>query len=199
MQFNPTIKPGILEVYCGPMNSGKSRELVHRIDKLSFMQGYDFIIFKPEVDKRNGKQICTRFGNLCFNCEFIDEKDPEKILNKVTDKHHLVVIDEAQFFSKEIVEVIQMLQLRGKNVLVAGLDLDFKGDVFGAMGKILAIADEVHKLTGICQIPGCCLPATRSQRLIDGEPAKRDSPLVLIGDKKEGYECRCLKHHVIRF
>ncbi len=194
--YNPYIKPGIFELYCGPMKSGKTRELIHRVDNLNYIKGCNFLFFKPALDTRS-KNVSSRFGSLTCECMAVDEKNPKEILKMVTPPVHLVAIDEAQFFHEKMSEVIETLLKRDVNVIAAGLDLDFRGEPFGPMPKLLAMADMVHKLTGICDYDGCGAPATRTQRLVNGQPASYHSPIILIGDQKEGYQCRCLKHHEV--
>ena len=94
------------------------------------------------------------------------------------------------------VEVEELLK-KDVNVIMAGLDLDFRGEPFGQMSYLLTIADFVQKCTGICDYDGCKAVATRTQRLVNGRPASYYSPIILIGDQKEGYQCRCLKHHKV--
>ncbi len=192
----PHLNPGKLEVYTGPMSSGKTRELINRIDKISHMNGYSFLLVKPKIDTRD-KDVKTRFGNLSFPCALINEKNPEEILRVVKKKDVLVAIDEAHFFNKKIVEVVKKLLQEEKNVLIAGLDLNFRGEVFGSMGDLLAMADEVYKLKAVCTYKGCNKAATRTQRFINGKPAHYNSPLVVIGAEKDGYFPRCTKHHFV--
>ena len=192
LHFNP----GKLEVFTGPMRSGKTRELLNRIDKLNYMNGHKFLLIKPELDTRS-EQVETRFGNLSFPCEFVNEKNPEKILQIVKKEDKLIAIDEANFFSDKLVEVVEKLLKKNKNVLISGLALNFRGEVFGPMGKLLVRADEVYKLKAVCCYKNCNEPATRTQRLVNGKPAPYEAPLILIGDEEEGYEPRCLKHHKV--
>jgi thymidine kinase len=196
LDFNPNIKPGFLEVFCGPMNCGKSRELVNIVDRFSYMQNFSYLLIKPKIDVRSNG-IKTRFGNLEIECSAVDEKNPAEILSLLKPEHEFVGIEEAQFFSKEIAPIINSLLKKKIYVVVTGLDLDFRGEPFGPMPDILSMADEVHKLTAICSYEGCNLSATRTQRLINGEPAHYNSPLILIGDTKEGYCARCLNHHIV--
>ncbi len=191
------IKPGFLEVYCGPMKSGKTRELINRIDKLEYIDNCSFIIIKPSVDTRDKNTLKTRFGNLAYECTFIDEDKPEEIIDIVKDKYHLVIIDEAHFFGPKIFETLDYLLRSGLHIIVAGLDLNFRGEPFGSMGAILCLANKVHKLSGICNHPDCFEKSTRTQKTINGKPAPYKSPEVVIGDEEEGYSCRCLKHHYI--
>jgi thymidine kinase len=104
----------------------------------------------------------------------------------------LVAIDEAQFLDPEIVTVASALAARGVRVILAGTDTDFRGEPFGAMGNLLAIAESVEKLQAICVICGDL--ATRNQRLVDGKPARYDSPTILVGGR-ESYEARCRHCH----
>jgi len=195
---NYAIQPGVLEVFCGPMKSGKSFEVLKRVEKLRYMSDADFVFFKPKIDVRDEK-IKSRFGNLDCECILVDEKNPFEICRHVLPKHKLVVIEEAQFFDFSIVGVINELLNRNINVVVSGLDLDFRGEPFGVMKNILSLANEVTKLTGICDVKGCNKLATRTQRLVNGAPASYDEPIISIEgkNKKEIYECRCRKHHVV--
>jgi len=117
------------------------------------------------------------------------------ILKKIKQDIDVVAIDEAQFFDDDIIAVCQFLADNGKRVIVAGLDQDFRGEPFGPMPKLLAIAEYVDKLHAICMV--CGKPATRTQRLVNGKPADYNDPTILIG-AKESYEARCRQHHQIR-
>lgn len=197
---NPKMNQGYLEVFCGPMNCGKTRELVNRADRLNYMHNERPLMIKPKIDTRDAR-IKTRFGSLEMDCEVIDEQQPEQILQLVKPVNLLVGIEEAEFMDPRIVSVIQELLKQKKYVVVAGLDTDFRGEPFGPMPQIMAIANEIHKLTAVCQYAPrgikCGMPATRTQRLINGKPAPYSSPIVLIGDQKEGYQPRCLNHHYV--
>ena len=191
-EFNKYFRPGFLEVYCGPMKSGKTLELLHRVERLKYMSGIEIAYFKPSVDKRS-KGFDSRFHNIGNDCHIVDSSSQ---IYDLLNKEKVVVIDEAQFFDKGICSVINGLLDEKKNVIAAGLDLDFRGEPFGPMPNILALANEVTKLSGICDYTGCNNPAYFTQRLINGEPASRNSPLVLVGDK-DFYETRCRKHHEV--
>ena len=112
-------------------------------------------------------------------------------IDKTTD---VVAIDEVQFFGDQVVEIANDLADKGIRVICAGLDLDFRGEPFGPMPKLLAVAEFVTKLSAACTICGCA--ATRTQRLIDGKPAHWDDPVILVG-ANESYQARCRKHHVV--
>jgi len=195
MTYSDFIKPGVLEVYCGPMKSGKSNSLLQRIDKLNFTDS-SFVLFKPKLDNRDPVAFSRSNSNYCSFVS-IDETNPLSIVDYVKKEHSLIAIDEVQFFNVGIERIIKHLLLKDKNVVVAGLDLDFRGKPFGMMPYLLSMANEVTKLTAVCEYKNCNLAASRTQRLIDNKPAKYDSPVILVGDKKEGYSPRCLKHHEI--
>jgi thymidine kinase len=196
--YNPYFKPGFLEVFCGPMNCGKSRELVNIIDRLNYMAHYPYLLVKSQIDTRDAG-IKTRFGNLELECSRI--KNSWEILSFLKKDARVVGVEEVQFLDKEIISVVKELVRMDKYVICTGLDLDFRGEPFGQMHNLLAIADEVHKLSAVCNYQDgdkyCGAPATRTQRLIDGKPAPYNSPVILVGDKKEGYYPRCLKHHFV--
>ena len=124
----------------------------------------------------------------------IPVNDSAELLQRVDPAADVVAIDETQFFDAGIIEVCSQLAAQGKRVICAGLDTDFRGKPFGPMPELLAVAERVDKLHAICMI--CGAPACRSQRLIDGQPADYDDPIVLIG-ASESYEARCRKHHQV--
>jgi len=198
------VMPGFLELYCGPMKSGKSRELINRIDGISYRNDADFIFFKPRTDRRN-ENVYSRFGDLSYDCNFIGGNSPENILDYIGEKHKIIAIDEIMLFDNNIVSIVKKLLKNDKNVIVAGLDLDFRGEPFGnfegdmVMPELLCLANYVEKLSGICEYEGCNGMASRTQRLINDQPASYMDPLITIEgeDKDETYECRCLEHHFV--
>ena len=106
----------------------------------------------------------------------------------------MVGIDEAQFIDPQIVEVVETLASRGVRVILAGLDMDFRGEPFGSMPILMARAERVDKLQAICMV--CGEPASRTQRLVNGKPARYDDPVVIVG-AAEMYEARCRSHHQV--
>jgi thymidine kinase len=190
------ILPGSLEVYCGPMKSGKTREILYKIDKIKYIENCNFLFIKPKIDTRDNI-IKSRFSEITEDCKIIDETNPNSILNLINSDLDLLIIDEIQFFSNEIVQVIETILKKGIHVVVAGLDTDFLGVGFGQVPQLMTLATKVHKLTGICEYSGCNSSSIRTQRLINGEPAKRNSPLVSIEGENNTYESRCLIHHKI--
>ena len=191
--------PYELHVYSGPMKSGKSRTLFHLIDTFSYLEDVLILQLKPDLDTRefDSRSSVTKLSGIEF--KKIPFSNPKVIEEFFEDElYTIVIIDECHFFSQEIVGVIDRLLKRGVYVICAGLDLDFRGEVFGSMGEILARANVVHKLGGVCDFKGCNRKAIRTQREINGEPAHYDSPIILVGDEEEGYSCRCLEHHFVK-
>lgn len=187
----------MLEIYYGAMKSGKTKALLDRIEQFQYLSGQKILVVKPKVDTRDDI-LKSRHSENGFSCMRVDGNNPLDILGNITDETSVVAIDEVQFFSNEIVSVIETLQRKNINVIAAGLNTDFRGEPFGPMGHLLALADESYSLAGVCDFKGCNRSATRTQRLIDGKPAHYDSPIVLIeGSGKETYETRCLHHHEV--
>lgn len=179
-------KKGRLEVVCGPMFSGKSEELMRRLRRAKIAQ-QNVLTFKHSLDDRNGTQYIVSHDGKKVDALPID--DIENIFTLVQKTNADVIgIDEIQFFSKDIIAVICDLIEINKRVIVAGLDLDFRGSPFGCVPTLLAIADSITKLQAIC-IP-CGRDAHFTQRLVNGEPAKYNDPTVLIG-AQESYQARC--------
>lgn len=191
------IRPGTFELYCGTMKSGKTREIINRIDRLQYVDGVNFKFFKPKADTRDDKVI-SRIGNFSFECTFIDENKPQEIFQHLTDDLNLIIIDELQFFNFEILQVIEKLLIdKNLHIIGAGLDTDFRGEPFGQIPNLMTLATNVIKLTSICEFPGCNNEALRPQRLLNGKPANYDEPIVSIEGIDSEYECRCLKHHIV--
>ncbi|WP_162140253.1 thymidine kinase [Haploplasma axanthum] len=182
---------GYIEVVCGPMFAGKTEELIRRINRLEYAK-QKYLIFKPAVDDRYSETAIVSHNKN--QKQAINIKNSSEIFDYLENDVEVVVIDEAQFFDEGIVKIADKLADKGIRVIVGGLDRDFKGDPFGPMPQLLAIAEFVTKLTAICSVSG--MPATRTQRLINGEPAKYDDPIVLIG-ATESYEPRSRNNHQV--
>jgi len=182
---------GWVEVIIGPMYSGKSEELIRRIRRTKIAK-QKLQVFKPEIDNRYSKvDVVSHCGE---KEEAVAVKDSAELLSLLEDDTQVVAIDEVQFFDKGIIDVITALADNDKRVICAGLDMDFKGVPFGPIPALLAIAEFVDKIQAICVV--CGNPATRTQRLINGRPAKYEDPIVLIG-ALESYEARCRKCHIV--
>lgn len=190
------ILPGTLEVYCGPMKSGKTREILYRIDKIKYIENCNFTFIKPRIDTRD-EDIKSRFSDITQKCILIDENEPELILEHINSDLDLLIIDEIQFFSPQITKIVETILKKGIHVIVAGLDTDFLAQPFGQVPYLMTLATKVHKLTRICDFPGCTTSSIRTQRLINGKPAKKGDPIVSIEGQNNTYESRCLIHHEI--
>lgn len=185
-------KFGWIECICGSMFSGKSEELLRRI-KRGVIAKQKVLLFKPSIDNRyDENRVSTHNGN---SYDSISIEKSSDILNFVKDtKYDIIGIDEIQFFDNDIVKIINKLADDGIRVIVAGLDIDFKAEPFHPMPEIMAISEMVTKLHAVCN--KCGKEASRSQRLINGKPAKYDDPIVVIG-ASESYEARCRHCHEI--
>lgn len=180
-----------LEVIVGCMFSGKSEELIRRV-KRAIIAKQKVIVFKPAIDNRYDETKVVAHNGSAVHCIPVD--DAEQILTHVNDACDVVAIDEVQFFSDDIIDICKSLVEQGKRVIAAGLDQDFRGEPFGPVPQLLALADEVTKLNAICVV--CGRPASRTQRIINGEPASYNDPIILIG-ATEHYEARCNRCHSV--
>ena len=170
----------------GPMGCGKTEELLRRIRR-SILAKKHVKVITPEMDTRaKGDYIESRNG---LWLEAVKVPSSHEILQVVEDIDDVVAIDELQFFDEGIILVVKKLIMQGKKVIGSGLDLDFKGDPFGYMPELLCMADKVDKLCAVCLKCGSEM-ATRTQRLINGHPVDKNSPLIMIGGD-ETYEARC--------
>ena len=185
-------KTGRIEVICGSMFCGKTEELIRRVRR-AIIARQTVRVFKPQIDDRYGIQRATSHAGQ--SVEATPVESARDILALADGQATVVAIDEAQFFDMGLVNVVQRLvDERKLRVIVAGLDTDFRGEPFGPMPQLLSIADEVIKLQAICVV--CGKAASRTQRLVDGEPAAYDDPTILVG-AQESYEARCRLHHKV--
>ncbi|ARA98260.1 thymidine kinase [Geobacillus thermodenitrificans] len=182
---------GWLEVICGSMFSGKSEELIRRIRRAQFAK-QEVKVFKPTIDNRYSEDaVVSHNGNSVIA---IPVATPAELFRYISATTDVVAIDEVQFFSDDIIDVVQTLADRGYRVIAAGLDQDFRGEPFGPVPALMAIAESVTKLQAVCTV--CGSPASRTQRLINGAPASYDDPIILVG-ASEAYEPRCRHHHEV--
>lgn len=182
---------GSVEVICGSMFSGKTEELIRRLRRATIAR-QKVQVFKPAIDIRFAVEKVKSHSGSDFDA--IPVQTSRHIYKYLDEDTTVVGIDEAQFFDEEIVSIVETLADRGLRVIVAGLDLNFRGEPFGSMPILLALAEKVEKLTAICIV--CGEPATRTQRLVNGKPARFDDPVVIVG-ASEMYEARCRKHHEV--
>ncbi|MCD8574424.1 MAG: thymidine kinase [Erysipelotrichaceae bacterium] len=185
-------KAGWLEVISGCMFAGKTEELIRRINVLSYAKK-NIKVFKPAIDNRySNTKVVSHAGSSVDSIVVANARD---ILNHVDEKVDVVAIDEVQFFDKDIVAVCDQLANEGKRVMVAGLDMDFRGEPFNVMPILITSAEFVTKLTAVCTT--CGAPATRTQRLVNGEAASYHDPIILVG-ASESYEARCRHCHLVK-
>lgn len=184
-------KMGQIEIICGPMFAGKTEELIRRVNRLEYARK-KYLVFKPEIDNRYSSTEIVSHSN--YRKKSIAIKDAKQILEYQVEDLDAVIIDEVQFFGENVIQIAEYLAGKGLRVICGGLDCDFKGAPFRIVADLLARAESVTKLSAICNV--CGLPATRTQRIIDGHPAYEDDPVVLVG-AKEAYEPRCRKCHTV--
>jgi thymidine kinase len=183
---------GWIEVVCGVMFSGKSEELIRRVRR-ALIARKKVQVFKSHLDERYAGlyQVSSHDGRTV---EAVPIDSAEQIARLLQPDTQVVAIDEAQFLPASIVDLATALATRGIRVIVAGTDTDFRGEPFGPMPQLLAVAEQVDKLHAICVV--CGNPASRNQRLIDGRPARYDSPVIMVGSH-ESYEARCRTCHSV--
>ncbi len=183
-------RPGWIEVITGVMFSGKSEELIRRVRR-GIIARRHVQVFKSHFDSRyTGIYSVSSHDGRELEATPVDSA--AEIFRLTRPDTEVVAIDEAQFLDKEIVMVVNALAARGVRVILAGTDTDFRGEPFGPMGDLLCLAETIDKLQAICVICGDL--ATRNQRLVDGKPARYDSPIIMIGGR-ESYEARCRHCH----
>ena len=188
MTIASAVKKGRLEVICGSMFSGKTEELMSRLKRSEYAR-QRVLALKHQLDNRKSMTCIVSHDGRARAAHPIDNcvLSIQTIID-LADQYDVIGFDEVQFFPEEIVSVIAKLVLKGKRVIAGGLDLDFRGEPFGPMPYLMAIADDVTKLKAICVV--CAKDAHYSQRLVNGEPARYNDPIILIG-AQEFYEARC--------
>ncbi len=180
---------GWIEVITGCMFAGKTEELIRRIRVLQYAKK-KLMVFKPAIDNRYSISEIASHAGLRYTSVNVTSSDD--ILSHVTPDIDVVAIDEAQFFDNGLVSVCEKLADAGKRVMVAGLDRDFRGEPFGVIPELLTRGEFVTKLSAVCTV--CGAPATRTQRLVNGQPAAYEDPIILVG-ASESYEARCRHCH----
>ncbi len=183
-------RPGWIEVIAGVMFSGKSEELIRRVRR-AVIARKRVQVFKSHLDARYAGlySVSTHDGGT-VEAEPVDCS--EEIMGRWRPESEVLAVDEVQFLDDGIVAVANTLADRGVRVVLAGIDMDFRGLPFGPVPTLLAIAEVVDKLQAICVV--CGDPASRNQRLVNGNPALWDSPTIMVGGR-ETYEARCRHCH----
>jgi thymidine kinase len=182
---------GSIEVITGSMFSGKTDELIRRLRRATIAR-QKVQVFKPAIDDRYTVEKVTSHAGTDFAALPIQKA--AEILTNLARNTTVIAIDEAQFFDNDVIPIVQQLADSGLRVIVAGLDTDFRGEPFGPMPALMAQAEIVDKLHAICMV--CGEPASRTQRLVNGQPARYNDPVVIVG-ASELYEARCRQHHQV--
>ena len=210
---------GFVEVITGSMFSGKTEELLRRLRRAR-IAGQEVSVFTPAMDDRYGTRTVGSHAGREWEATVVDPADPGTIESHLAEVEsasadadsdaetvesgattdggspgRVVAVDEANFFERPLVDVVESLAAAGHRVLVAGTDQTFRGEPFHPLPALIAVAEYVDKLQAICAV--CGEPATRNQRLVDGEPAHADDPTIVVG-AEERYEARCRNCHVVR-
>lgn len=187
-------RDGWIEVICGSMFAGKTEELIRRITRIKYAKK-EIIVFKPSIDDRYDKtEVVSHSQRKVKSVVVKDSKDIKEYIDNLEVIPYAIAIDEAQFFDRGLIQILEDLANKGTRVIVAGLDLDFRGEPFGIMPDILARAEYITKLHAICQVCGDL--ATRTQRIIDNKPAYYEDEIILVS-AKEKYEARCRHCHEV--
>ena len=183
---------GWIEVIAGVMFSGKSEELIRRVRR-AIIARKRVQVFKSHLDGRYTGiyAISSHDGR---SAEAVPVDSSAQIAQCLDPIAQVIAIDEAQFLDDSIVDLTASLAARGRRVILAGTDTDFRGEPFGPMPQLMAVAEVVDKLHAICVL--CGSPASRNQRLVEGRPARYDSPVIQVGGT-ESYEARCRACHQV--
>jgi thymidine kinase len=182
---------GWIEVICGCMFSGKSEELIRRIKRAKIAK-QKVQVFQHQLDERYGEERVASHSGVFVDA--ITVSSAAQLLAHVKPDTEVVAIDEVQFFDEDVIEACTELAERGMRVIVAGLDMDFRAEPFGALPLFLSKAEIIDKLQAICV--RCGAPASRTQRLINGKPAYYNDPVIMVG-ASEVYEARCRSCHQV--
>jgi thymidine kinase len=186
---------GWVEVISGSMFSGKTEELLRRLRRTE-IAGQSVAAFTPAVDDRYGQAELGSHAGHTWEATVVDNTpDGVRSIPDRLDGESVVAVDEANFFPEELVAVVDDLANEGRRVIVSGTDQTFRGEPFEPLGQLMANAEYVDKLRAICA--QCGEPATRNQRLVDGEPAHVEDPTIVVG-AEESYEARCRTCHEVR-
>lgn len=183
---------GWMEVIAGSMFSGKTEELLRRVRRATIARKR-VQVFKSHLDDRYaGVWAVSSHDRRTFDATPVDSS--EQILLRLDPMAQVIAIDEVQFLDAGIVKVVSGLADRGRRVIMAGIDTDFRGEPFGPIPQLMAMAEVVDKLHAICVL--CGSPASRTQRLLEGKPAAYESPTIMVG-AADSYEARCRACHQV--
>lgn len=196
-RVNPKGKVGWVELITGCMFAGKTEEFIRRIKRYQF-SGENVLVFKPKIDDRYSKEDIFSHSGMKIEAIAISSTAEIKkiVVEHISENPELRIIgfDEVQFIDTDIVAYIEELANSGMIIVANGLDKNFKSEPFQNVDKLLVLAEYVDKLTSICK--QCGGNANRTQRIVDGKPAKADEPIILVS-ANDHYEARC-RHCYIR-
>jgi thymidine kinase len=183
---------GWIEVIAGVMFSGKSEELMRRVRR-AMIAKKRVQVFKSHLDARYAGLFAVSSHDQ-RKVQAIPVDSAAQLVQRLDPTAQVVAVDEAQFLDDGVIPAATALAERGRRVILAGLDTDFRGEPFGPMPHLMAVAEVVDKLHAICVL--CGAPASRNQRLIQGRPAPYDSPTIMVG-ATDSYEARCRACHEV--
>ena len=183
---------GWIEVIAGVMFSGKSEELMRRVRR-AMIAKKRVQVFKSHLDARYAGLFAVSSHDQ-RTVQAVPVDSSSQLVSRLDPTAQVVAVDEAQFLDDGVIAAATMLAERGRRVILAGLDTDFRGEPFGPMPHLMAVAEVVDKLHAICVL--CGAPASRNQRLLHGRPAPYDSPTIMVG-ATEAYEARCRACHEV--
>jgi thymidine kinase len=183
---------GWVEVITGVMFSGKSEELLRRVRR-AIIARKEVQVFKSHLDDRYGGvgAVSSHDGKTV---QAVPVSTSVEVAERVRPGVEVVAVDEVQFLDDGIVRVVNDLADRGIRVIVSGTDMDFRGEPFGPIPRLLAVAERIDKLHAVCVV--CGDDATRNQRLINGVPAPAEGPTIQVGGTEQ-YEARCRRCHEV--
>ncbi|NHN41143.1 thymidine kinase [Halorubellus sp. JP-L1] len=186
---------GWVEVITGSMFSGKTEELLRRLRRAKIAE-QEVAVFTPAVDDRYGDDVIGSHEGRDWDATAVPaEGEGVWEITECVDGEDVVAVDEANFFDETLVDVCDALADDGHRVVVSGTDQTFRGEPFHPLPALMATAEYVEKFQAICSV--CGEPATRNQRLVEGEPAHVDDPTILVG-AEESYEARCRNCHTLQ-
>lgn len=193
--MNAITRSGWIEAICGSMFSGKTEELLRRCRRAE-IAGQDVAVYTPAIDDRYGTAMVGSHDGRQWEATVVDvDKAGVADIGTDTAEDAVIAIDEANFFTPALATRCETLASKGHRVIVSGIDQNYRGEPFAPVPEIMARAEYVDKLRAICAV--CGEPATRNQRLIDGEPAHVDDPTIVVG-AEESYEARCRSCHQVK-
>ena len=187
-------RSGWVEVITGCMFSGKTEELLRRLRRAEIAD-QDVAVFTPSLDERYGESTVGSHSGHSWEAHVVEsEGEGVWAITEALNGEQVVAVDEANFFDDHLVDVCEHLADDGRRVIVSGTDQTFRAEPFDPLPRLVALAEYVDKLQAICTV--CGEPATRNQRLVDGDPAHVDDPTIVVG-AEESYEARCRSCHTL--